>query len=380
MREFVTKYSLIISFVTFLVFIGLNQWVGFHTFHVPTGNERDKDSIAIDVTHLDRFPGEFDAYYGNTFNFRGPLLHSFSKYSYHIVKKTPVEDKVILGSDDWCFMGDTYTDFYKCKRQFSEAQIDSIVDIWETRIKYFDSLHIPVYWVIGPMKNQIYSDKMPFNIRKGKGKTRLQNVSEKVNKAFPNLMINPTNRLKEAKGKHKLYYKLDNHWNLTSGRIASEMLIDQIRADKPEWLIPDFPVFEWQDSTITGGNLKATLGMEALYEEDVFPIEKNSKAKQVEKIGYPVTPGFGYDYVFEFRYKNKVDSEAPRILLFRDSYAFQMAPFINECFSESLYIFDAWQYKLDKSIVESYKPDVVVFVTVEANLHILLEYGALELE
>jgi hypothetical protein len=295
------------------------------------------------------------------------------------MKKSPVKDEIVLGTDNWCFMGDTYTELYKGDLLFSRSQQDSILEIWKLRTSYFDSLNIPVHWVIGPMKNQIYSDKMPFNIVKGTGKTRFDEVKERIITEFPSLMIDPTDTFKNAKKTQKLYYKSDNHWNLTSGRLVSEMVLDAIRKDRPSWIIPQLPKYEWKDSTITWGNLKASIGIEDLVDRDIFPVLTSTKAKQVTSIGYPVTPGFGYDYLYEQRYKNTTDTSAPRILIIRDSYAFQMAPFLNECFSETLYIFDAWQYKQNKSIVESYKPDVVLFVSVEANLHLLLKFGASEL-
>jgi hypothetical protein len=43
-------------------------------------------------------------------------------------------------------------------------------------------------------------------------------------------------------------------------------------------------------------------------------------------------------------------------------------PFLKEPFPESVFLFDAWQYKLNKPIIEKVKPDIVVFISLETNI------------
>ena len=44
-----------------------------------------------------------------------------------------------------------------------------------------------------------------------------------------------------------------------------------------------------------------------------------------------------------------------------------------EVFEESVFIFDAWRYQLNKPIIEVVKPDVVVYLGLETNLENMLK-------
>ena len=110
------------------------------------------------------------------------------------------------------------------------------------------------------------------------------------------------------------------------------------------------------------------LGIEDLYEIDQSPVFENECAKEFKKYGFPPTKGFPYPWTYEKRYVNKEDTSGLRILVIRDSFGHQIIPFLKESFSESVFIFDAWQYKLNEQIIEVVKPDIVVFLTVETHL------------
>tara|TARA_Y100000385_G_scaffold291322_1_gene368588 strand:- start:3206 stop:3364 length:159 start_codon:yes stop_codon:yes gene_type:complete len=49
-----------------------------------------------------------------------------------------------------------------------------------------------------------------------------------------------------------------------------------------------------------------------------------------------------------------------------------MMPFLREYFEESVFIFDAWQYKLNGDIIDRIKPDVVVYLTLDSNLEAVI--------
>jgi hypothetical protein len=49
-----------------------------------------------------------------------------------------------------------------------------------------------------------------------------------------------------------------------------------------------------------------------------------------------------------------------------------MMPFVREFFEESVFIFDAWQYKLNEAIIDKVNPDIVVFLTLDSNLEAVL--------
>ena len=373
MLKFLNTYLLVFLFSASIVLIGAYQYLGGVTG--PSKLASDSTSPKIDFQNLDNFPSEFDARYTSNFFLNTPLSNLKKHYKYTIVQESTAPEYVTVGNEDWLYIANHYNDFYRGKRTFNQKEIDTFTQVWNRRINYLDSLNIPVYFVIGPMKNQVYPEHMPFNIYRETQDTRLQKLMKSMDSTHPNLMMYPLNEFLEQKKKKKLYYKLDNHWNFSAGEIASKLLVDRIKKEHPEFKIPEFPKFAWNDSTIIGGNLKKTIDINHLSETDIFPDTSQFKAQIVFNLAFTPPENFENNFVYQYRYENHTIPNSPKILFFRDSYAFQMTPFINECFSESLYIFDKWEYKLDKKIVKKYKPDIVVFVCTEANLHAIYQHG-----
>ena len=77
---------------------------------------------------------------------------------------------------------------------------------------------------------------------------------------------------------------------------------------------------------------------------------------------------------YERRYINEHSKSGLRVLFIRDSFGNQLVPFVKEPFAESLFIFDAWRYELNKPIIEKVKPDVVIFLGLETHLESFIKY------
>ena len=93
---------------------------------------------------------------------------------------------------------------------------------------------------------------------------------------------------------------------------------------------------------------------------------------EVERYNFPSIPGFAYPWEYEHRFKNLTIKNGCRIVIIRDSFGTQIMPFMVESFDESVFIFDAWQYKLNEHIIDAVKPDIVLFLMVETHLEKIL--------
>jgi hypothetical protein len=63
----------------------------------------------------------------------------------------------------------------------------------------------------------------------------------------------------------------------------------------------------------------------------------------------------------------------PRLVMFRDSFASALIPFLSEHFSRAVYL---WQYNFDPAVVESEHPDVVIEEWVGRKLNVQWPYDA----
>ena len=226
--------------------------------------------------------------------------------------------------------------------------------------------------MICPFKHNIYPELLPFSISKHNKLKRTDQLKDFLSDKYPNLIIDPTEELIKAKDSVKVYYQLDNHWNYKAGQITAELLLSEIRRDFSDDEILDIQEFQWKDTTLQKGIHYRVLGIDELSELDYFPINNNEQASKAVKYGFPPIKGFAYPWDYERRYVNTQNESGLKVLFIRDSFGNQVIPFIKEPFKESVFIFDAWQYKLNESIIEKVKPDIVVFLGLETHIDAII--------
>jgi len=337
-------------------------------------NRTFKDSVKMDINNLDAFPQEYEKYVNDNFSFRTPLLNLYNNIKFHFYRVSPYPDKTIVGKDGWYFVAGKEKDSYEGKINFSDEQLKQFDVEWTSRKKYLDSMNIKAYWVICPMKYNVYPEMLPFNVYKN-GKRRVEKLTAYLQKKFPGIIVDPLPQLLQAKDSLRVYYKLDDHWNERGGYVASQVLLSKIKIDFPKIKINTFSDYVWENRTFHGGFHYGVLGVDSLSENDMFSKAKNQLAIETTKYGFPPIPDFPYPWDYERRYLNTKDTTGLKILIIRDSFGDQVTPFIKESFKESVFIFDKWRYGLNKEIIEKFRPDIVVFLGLETHLsNMIMKY------
>lgn len=367
MKNSFVKYQLTIIFILMISIPGILKITGVKGFERKDENRRFKDEVMFDVRNLDKFPAAVDSFTNDNFYFRSPFLDFFHRMKFFVFDVSPHPDQTIIGKDGWYFIVGKELEIIKGNLDFSPMALDSFTNEWKARTDYFKQLNIPVFLIMAPFKHHIYADKLPYFISQSE-KNRTTELGKHLETKFPGLIIDPLEVLKANKDKQKLYFKLDNHWNTRSGYLTMNLLIERLKATFPDKNVVDVPSFEWQGGTISSGIHYHVLGIKELEEYADNPVFKNLALKEAAKFGFKGIPGFAYPEEFEKYFVNTEIKNGLRVLFIRDSFGDALMPFARHIFSESLFIFDAWQYKINKEIVESFKPDVVIFLTLETHL------------
>ncbi len=370
------KYQLPILFLGILFLPLLNSLFGFWTFDRKEENRNIRNAMGLYLSNLKNIPNDCESYWNDNFPFRSPLLDIFHRFKYHYFNISPHPDKTIIGSNDWYFMAFKEMAIYKGEHDFSNNTIQSFEREWRHRINYLDSMDIKMYWVVAPIKHHVYADKLPLNIIPG-DKRRIVQLMDTFSDTINDRIIDPVPEMIKIKENTKLYYKLDNHWNLRSGQLTTEMLISKIKADFPKHTFIDPPNYQWSDSISQIGFHRTVMGIDELSESRQFPLIEQYSSQEIEKYGFQNISGFPYPWEYERRFENTSIKDGLRVLFIRDSFGEQMMPFVREYFKETVFIFDAWQYKLNKTIIEKVQPDIVVFEGLESNLEHILDFSDL---
>jgi alginate O-acetyltransferase complex protein AlgJ len=223
-----------------------NAITHFWKFERKDENRRFTDSCSIDINNLDVFPKNYENYINDNFSFRTPLLNLYHDVKFYFYKVSPHPDKTIIGKDGWYFMAGREKESYEGKIDFSDVQMKQFDKEWTNRKKYFDSMNIKMYWVICPMKYNIYPEMLPFNEFRGDKKGRVEKLLEHLQKKFSDIITNPAPALILAKDSMKVFYKLDDHWNERGGFVASQILLSKIKLDFPEIKIKSYSDYIWK--------------------------------------------------------------------------------------------------------------------------------------
>jgi hypothetical protein len=151
--------------------------------------------------------------------------------------------------------------------------------------------------------------------------------------------------------------------------IVSRLVLEQLKKERfPELDLSYLDRYRWGSKKTEVGYLASLMPGQGLYEYIPIPVNRNIQSVEAEKYNFPVPPYFMYPQDYEMRFVNKKPKNKLKLLIIRDSFGDAIYPVMKEAFAETVVIFDSWEYRLNKHIIEAYRPDVILFVTYDPYL------------
>lgn len=164
----------------------------------------------------------------------------------------------------------------------------------------------------------------------------------------------PSETLRRAKGPVDLYCKTDSHWSFSGSYIAYRMLMDRVKKYVP-------------------ANVVAPLSIELKVQRSYGDLgvhtdpERTSLTESVTISGFDV---HAFPTLSDFRDKNikqfKCSEGQSRALIFRDSFANALSPYLERTFAETIMI--APTPVLIDEAIDYYNPDIVIMEIAERGL------------
>ena len=163
-------------------------------------------------------------------------------------------------------------------------------------------------------------------------------------------MIDPTDSLLKYKYKFDVYYSTDTHWNIFGAWVGYNYLLHEIAKDFPEVKPIDFEQLVITDSFNNRGDLSGMLSLENVYKRKEYDVRLKDTTM---KLNFPATASIYMKYN-----ENKVFGNSNlKMMMFRDSYANYLIPFMNLHFSQSTYV---WSYDFLPDMIAEEQPDIVI--------------------
>lgn len=301
------------------------------------------------------WPGEVEAWYDDHLGFRDWLIRSWARLSIGVFGVSPAE-KLVVGKSGWLFFGDRNAiAHYRGLDPLREPELDRWRRVLEERRDWLAARGITYLVVLVPDKHLVYPEFMPDSLPRVSEVHPLDQLAGHLAERSDVEVLDLRPALFAAKARERIYHKTDSHWN-DRGAYAAYLAIHE-RLQRMLPALADVPPAEASPGRheAPGMGLAHIVGLGDLHPEEVLearlvaprariePEHVRGYAERVERL-QPIAHGVP-------------DPSLPRAVVFRDSFANALVPYLAEDFSRVLFV---WDRDVDPRVVAIEQPDVVI--------------------
>jgi hypothetical protein len=315
---------------------------------------------------LRAWPGKFQRYFEDHFALRNRLMAWRSRFLWSAlgVSSSPT---VIAGRHGWLFYADDggIEDYLQ-----TEVPTTARLEAWRLLIErthdWLASRGIRYLFVVAPDKQMIYPELMPRTLHRMRSEFQVDHLVAYMRRHSDVDILDLRQAVSEARGDELLYHRYDTHWNDRGGLVGYRAILKRLQG----WFPALHPLarsdFD-QSPLVPSGDRTTMLGL--------MDPGKASMPGLVLRRGWAyrvVEPATPDPYGEEGRRVTEIDDpKLPRAVMFRDSFAGQLIPYLSEHFGRAVYL---WQNELDPNIVLRERPDVVIQEFVARHLVTYVPY------
>ncbi|PHN02841.1 alginate O-acetyltransferase AlgX-related protein [Flavilitoribacter nigricans] len=375
-RQKLKVYLLPILFVGLMVAHGLDsifQWL-------PEPDLQEKRALVekpeLDLSFLDPFPGDYERYYNDHFNWRNYYIRAGAYLNYHAFRQSALPAKVIIGKDGWLYKAGFQMKMYQGKYRFSPQDLEIIREELEYRKQVVEAGGGKYYLCLAPMKPRIYPEFLPDNVRKLNPQDCALQLVDHLNRHSDISYIDLFTPLQELKqrGSPLLYLKTDHHWTDYAGMLAAKVILDHLRQDFPQITGIDTSIIKFNTAHYNGLSLAHMLGLDQEMTENppVYDGAMQFRALDGSR-SYPIPAKFPFPEEY-CMVRILPQADLPKLLMVRESFATPLIKLLGDHFRESVFLFDNWKHELHPEIIEQEAPDIYIQMIWEGMLFNLLPH------
>lgn len=302
------------------------------------------------------FPEEFWGY--------ETLIRGYTGARMYLLKDEIFGDVFALPGPWLAYAGESSMDDYQNARPFTEAELERIrqnLDGLDARLR---AKGIRFLVVIVPGKNTIYPEYVPRQIAVLGRKSRADQVVAYQEERGQAEILDLRPALVEARAQRQVYYATDTHWNAFGILAGYNVIVQALQRDFPQvqpHALADFDIV----SRGTGSGDLSKEWMQGFAQEEMVRLEPRFPRQTVQILltqGSALVPG-------RMVATYNPAPGLPRAVIFHDSFFNEMIPFLSDHFSWAVY---HWTTKVDETLVDGEKPDIVIFEVTDRYLFRLL--------
>jgi hypothetical protein len=306
-----------------------------------------------------------------TYGFRKHLVRLQNILDLDLLQSSSHYQTVIKGRDNWLFLAQENAELnvvedYRATRLYSQDDLQRWVDVYRERQDWLAAKGIHYLVVVAPNKHTVYPEHLPSQLNKVGPVNRTDQLVGALEAAGVNILdLRPA--MLQAKQGALAYYRTDTHWTSFGAFVGYIEIMKRLAA---KWR-PEFePTIHGDyDISITPGLTGGLASMLAL--SDRFPEDRVTFVPRTPRQAVEVENSLAPRALFQPSVVMRMpDASLPTAVIFRDSFAHELMPFLSEHFRQVVYL---WPYPstpremrvFDKAAVEAIKPDLVIDEFVE---------------
>ena len=326
-------------------------------------NRNLADNPSLSWASLSSYPKQFENYFNDHFGYRNLLIRLQIDFNDKVLNIEDKGLKAFKGMDGWIFYaGNRTVESYRGFNPLSSDQLEQWRNMLEKKKAFLKSQGIEYLFVVAPNKSSIYPEYLPSWIQKSGKVTPLDQLVAYLKDNSKVEILDLRNVLKAEKRKGPLlYFQTDTHWNQLGAFVAYREIMRSVgqQIHTATALSLDKVKIEYRE--VKGGDLALLLGTQDDVTEEVpvlTPLIKQSKV--IFRTGGP-----SHELLME-----SPSVDPPRAIMFGDSFANALSPYLSEDFSSIKYMLASWTEQTSiKKILTENKPDIVIEERVERHIH-----------
>jgi hypothetical protein len=337
---------------------------------MPEGNELRRRAefpkFENGLASIKQLPRKFDDWFNDHFGLRGPLIRglSFAKDGALGVSTSP---NVLLGRNGWLYYNHAPIGAdYEEVRPFTQDELEQWRHVLEQRHQWLRERHIDYLLFLPPNKQTIYPEHLGPELQPRHASGRLAQLVEHLQKHSTVPVIDIRQELLHAKHHERVYHVTDSHWNARGAFIGYHAVAEELARRFPQIKPFERSQFVETETDGKGGDLSGLIDLRDVYHErylDLVPrfsVRAHRSEVPVQYDKEKLQVSYSPPYALETG-----DTSLPRCVLFHDSFALAMLPFLAEHFQR---LATVWHDDFHPDIVLGEQPDIVIQQLLERKL------------
>jgi hypothetical protein len=291
---------------------------------------------------------------------RTPLIEGYDWAKFTLFGDS-TSAEVLRGSNGWLFLGQPNARAYiEGTKRPSDIDLDYFVQVFAARAEFCRAHGARYLLAFPPDKSSVYPEFLPANVTLARP-TPLERLIPRLRAAHIEV-VDLMPALLEAKRDGEVYSRGDTHWNGRGAYAAYRVIAAALRSSGVK---PIDPTSVREQLGVREGDLLGMSGVGRLFADRQVDVTFVQRSRRIETPQYADTEPAGHGT--EPFATVRDDPSLPTAVMFSDSFAFRLWPFLDESFRRLLHVRTSTQ-PFNEHLIVAERPVVVIQELVERTL------------